>query len=970
MPDSQTDRWRRADEVFEAALDLPPVERPAYLDEACGDDAELRALVERLLASSEEETRSLHPGGALDNPLWGEVARELAGEEGEEESPSGRVIGRYRILEEIGRGGMAVVYLAERADGQFEQKVALKRIKQGVDTDEVVMRFDQERQILALARHPNIGQLLDGGVDDDGRPYFVMEHVEGRPIDDYCDERKLSVPERLRLFIQVARAVSYAHRNLVVHRDLKPSNILVSDEGVVKLLDFGIAKLLDSEAAPGAMPLTRTDARPMTPVYASPEQIQGDPVTTASDIYQLGLLLYEMLSGCYPYKLAERSPHEAVRAICETDPTRPSNAVLAAAGHSPPISGEAPPTAEAIGRARRTSPDRLRRELSGDLDNIVLMTLRKEPERRYGSVAQLVEDIERYLDGRPVKARPNTFTYRTGKLVRRHRVAVATAAAALALIVTLVVFYTVRLTRERDRARVAAAEATQVADFLRSLFEISAPTRSLGEQVPARRLLDRGAERIDQELAGQPEVQASMMTLMGEVYRELALFDEAEPLLERAVELQRSEDGNPDDLAHSLTSLAVLRAGQGKYDEARDLVEQALALRREHLPADDPELGRTLETLGRIALSQGSYEEALEIQEQARRILAAGAPPEDPTSGLSWMSSGQALLALQRYDEAEKTLRTALSSLEPSQGPDHPYVAEVRRLLGTVLRHLGRDVEAEEQLRLALPALEQSYGADHPKVADGLDLLGGVLSSLDRMDEAIEARERAAAIYEDVYGPEHPVLASVLNNLGRMYQKEHRYSEARDLYQRSAKIIEASLGADHLNILTPLRNLATLAYQSGELDEAAALFERVRLGYEKSFGPRTPYLVFPLYRLATIRLDRGDPEGAEPLLRQVLELGRNEGTSRFPQIVRPRIDLGRCLTQLGRYAEAEEILQLNIEEGDLDYGSALRTHEALAKLYDTWGRPREAAAHRAEMETLRQENSEDDSQRRDDSPDG
>jgi serine/threonine protein kinase len=331
MTSPTDDRRRRADRVFEVALDLTPEERVPYLDEACVGDAELRTLVERLLRSADEETGSLGPSGGLPSSLWSKVAKELEGGDGDDggDSPAGTVIGRYRILHEIGRGGMAVVYLAERADGQFEQKVALKRIKRGVDTDEVLLRFDQERQILALARHPNLAQLLDGGVDDDGRPYFVMEYVEGRPIDRYCDEETLSVSDRLRLFLQVARAVSYAHRNLVVHRDLKPSNILVTDDGpdsegnVVKLLDFGIAKLLDADATPGATPLTRTWARPMTPVYASPEQIRGEPVTTASDIYQLGLLLYELLSGCYPYKLAERNPGEAVRAICETEPTRP-----------------------------------------------------------------------------------------------------------------------------------------------------------------------------------------------------------------------------------------------------------------------------------------------------------------------------------------------------------------------------------------------------------------------------------------------------------------------------------------------------------------------------------------------------------------------------------------------------------------------------------------------------------------------
>ncbi len=319
-----------ADRIFAAALDLTPDERPGYLDGACGGDRELRALVDRLIAATEIEETHLMPGGGIQGPLWDGLMHDL--ETGEEEpikddtTPIGTVIGRYRLVREIGRGGMAVVYLAERADGQFRQKVALKRIQQGIDTDDAIQRFDQERQILALARHPHIAQLLDGGVGPGGRPYFVMEHVDGQPIDRYCDEHRLSVTERLGLFLQVARAVEYAHRNLVIHRDIKPSNILVTADGHAKLLDFGIAKLIDAEAAAGQAPVTRSFARLMTPVYASPEQVGGDPVTTASDVYQLGLLLYQLLTGRWPYRLTERQPMAVVRAICEDEPTRPSTA--------------------------------------------------------------------------------------------------------------------------------------------------------------------------------------------------------------------------------------------------------------------------------------------------------------------------------------------------------------------------------------------------------------------------------------------------------------------------------------------------------------------------------------------------------------------------------------------------------------------------------------------------------------------
>jgi serine/threonine-protein kinase len=513
------------------------VQRAPFLDRACGGDPQLRGLVERLISAAEIEDPEFKSGGALRGPLGDRIRDELA----EEESLAGTMVGRYRIVRELGRGGMAVVYLAERADGQFRQEVALKLLQSGLAASHVARRFGRERQILAQARHPGVARLLDGGTGPGGRPYLVMEYVEGRPIDRYCDEERLAVGARLQLFLQVARAVEDAHRSLVVHRDIKPSNILVTADGHTKLLDFGIAKLLDPEATSGDAPVSGSAIRLMTPAYASPEQVRGDPVTTASDIYQLGLLLYLLLTGRFPYDLGDGDAAERMRAIVQCEPVRPSAAVASAEGFAPP--GQEPRTPGEIAHARGTTPVRLRRALSGDLDAILLTALCKEPEQRYGSVAQLISDIERHLEGRTIAARPETWAYRTGKLVRRHAAVFVTAAVAVALVLALGFLYTARLAGERDRARQEAAREARVSDFLRTLFVVPP---GVGPLTP-RQALDRAVARVDLELEDQPDLQADLLALLSGMYRDLSLPTEARSLLERSEALRRSAKGKNRD---------------------------------------------------------------------------------------------------------------------------------------------------------------------------------------------------------------------------------------------------------------------------------------------------------------------------------------------------------------------------------------------------------------------------------------
>lgn len=393
LMDLTDDRWRIADRLFDFALDMTPAKRRAYLDEACGDDAELRELVERLLGDAETEVSHITPGGGLGGPLWNGLAHEL---HPEQETPLGTRLGRYEIVRELGRGGMAEVFLAKAHDQASPRWVALKIIRLGFDTDELLGRFDRERQILDRIRHPNIAQLYEGGAGPDGRPYLAMEYVEGHSIERYADAVTLSVEERLRLFVQVSRAVEHAHGNRVIHRDIKPSNILVTSQGQVKLLDFGIARLLEgADLSQGAMPLTQSHSRLMTPAYASPELIQSARVTVASDIYQLGLLLYLLLTGRWPYPVFRRPPGDVVGMVCYREARPPSDAVADPNASRPPEGGTETP--DNLAAARHSSAPRLHLTLAGRLDKIVLGALKKDPADRYRTVGQFIDDIEGYL---------------------------------------------------------------------------------------------------------------------------------------------------------------------------------------------------------------------------------------------------------------------------------------------------------------------------------------------------------------------------------------------------------------------------------------------------------------------------------------------------------------------------------------------------------------------------------------------
>ncbi len=784
-----------------------------------------------------------------------------------------RRVGAYRILGEIGHGGMGTVYLAERADDQYRKRVAIKTIR-GFGSEDVLRRFRRERQVLAALEHPNIARLFDGGTTDDGLPYFVMEYVEGKPIDAFCDERRLPVRERLRIFRQVCAAVEHAHRNLVVHRDLKPGNILVDPQGTPKLLDFGIAKLLDLDV-PGDATAT---ALAMTPQYASPEQTRGQPITTATDVYSLGVVLYELLTGHQPYGREARSSLELLRAVCEEEPERPSTSVGRTERRPLPDGGTRVTTPESAAGTREGTPERLRRRLRGDLDNIVLAALRKEQERRYRSVEALSEDIRRYLEGRPVTAHRPTVFYRASKFARRNALVVGAAAAVFLLTVGFAVVTRVqagRIAQARDRASREAATSRRVSDFLVHLFTISDPGESRGSSVTARELLDRSVRDIEGRLSDEPTVKGTLLYTMGLVYDGLGLGPQALDLARKSVEQLRSAP-QPDEAAigRALVQLAMIRYHLGQYEEADPVYREALALQERALGPNHADVARTLDDLGVFYQDAG------------------------------------------KYDEAEPLHRRALAILEKTTGPRSRDVAATLANLANLANVRGRYAEAEGLQRRALDIQENLLGPDHPEVCSGLNNLATIAFNLEKYDVAGELFGRVVATYERTEGPAHPDVGIALNNVANVAQVRGEFRTAEASLRRALAVFGAAGVPEHPNALVALSNLATVCRDTGRYAEAETTQRRALEADRRNLGPDHPNVAFDLHRLAGILTESGRASEAEPLQRHALEVLENALGPEHPTHALALMALGDVCRARGRLDEAERL-----------YSGALRTSE-------------------------------------------
>jgi serine/threonine protein kinase len=731
----------------------------------------------------------------------------------------GNRIGPYRVLRTLGAGGMGEVFLAERADAQFEQLVAIKVVHGGALAVSMHSRLKLERQILAQLDHPNIAHLLDGGALPDGSAYIVMEYIDGVAIDVFCDSHRLDLTARLKLFQTVCAAVHYAHQNLIVHRDLKPSNILVTAAAVPKLLDFGIAKLLDDrQAARHTLAVTQADIRIMTPDHASPEQIRGQAITTSSDVYVLGVLLYKLLCGTSPFFISSMRLSEIERAICEKDPLPPGETVS--------------DSAESVAEARGTNPKRLRRALDGDLNNIVLMAMRKEPERRYGSAEQLSADIQRYLDGMPVIARRDTVSYRTSKFVKRHWLPVSAGAAATFMIVAFSIttyLQSVRIAAERDRAahqRELAeherARAEEVSSFLVNLFKLSDPKENRGNQVTARELLDSGAKRLQKGLQDQPETKAALLSTVGTVYDSLGQFQDALPLLSESLKLQaQSQDRSRVD---TLLELGRARIGAGDLPGAEAPLQEALHTAQRDAGATSIQTGRALWSLGMLRFGQGRNAEAKDLYVRSLRILQDGRAPQTDVSVVLG-DLAQVYVLEQQWSLAKRTQEQALEIDRRVLGDDDPRVAYRLNNLAIIAQNMG-DLKLAETLYLdALKRQQHIYGDRHPETASAKGNYGLLLQREGRLSEAEPLLRNALETRLSLNGPNHFMVGYYRVSLAILLHDKGDLAASEDQFRQALAIYDKSLPADHQYRAALLMHFARLLVDRNKYAEALARSE-------------------------------------------------------------------------------------------------------------------------------------------------
>ncbi len=881
--------FKKIQEIVQAATKLSPEARTAFINTQCNDDETLRQEVESRLTLHDKATAIIESNTDSDTTM-------LMGARQFEDEMSGKRIGAYEVIGELGRGGMGAVYLATRADEQYEKQVAIKIVQRGMENNFVINRFRQERQILAHLDHPNIARLLDGGTTEDGLPYFVMEYVEGSPITTYCDENGLTTLDRLKLFREVCSAVQYAHQNLVVHRDIKPGNILVTPQGTPKLLDFGIAKLLAPELAFQA-DVTANVARLMTPAYASPEQAKGEPITTASDIYSLGVLLYQLLTGHRPYEVTNSSPLEMVRVICEQEPSKPSTVVnrsVTAMNQNEQTDARRAP--EYVSKLRDAQPAKLRRQLEGDLDNIILKALRKEPERRYSSVEKFSDDIRRHLEGRPISARPDTFSYRAGKFIQRHQAGViaATVVTILLLAATAVAIWQARLARnERDKAEHRFNQVRKLANAV--LFDYHDGIEKLPGSTPMRERMVRDAleylDNLSQESAGDPTLRRELASayekvglVQGNPFKASfgdytgALVSQRKALAIREslfVADSQSIDGRRQ-LAKSYSYTGDLLKVTGEsaealtqYRKAQELYEAVAAA----APTDTEirrELGIIYTRIGRYWQANNDIGAAFENHRKALAIAQelSAAQTDDPEivrdMALAHMYMGDALEGMGKLAEALDHRRKALAITERLSAAD-PNNAQAFRDVGVMMQRLadtlsetGDHQSALDYNQKALKMDEKLSAADPTNAQVRRDLvadyqkIGKMLLALGNRDGALEQQRKALAIAEALAAadPSNNEARSDLSNsyykIGDVLMAKNDLRGALQSYRQSLAIDEALAAADPENAdakLTAAEShliISDILLKLGEVQEAVNDLNKARETYEAMVTPETP----------------------------------------------------------------------------------------------------------------------------------
>jgi eukaryotic-like serine/threonine-protein kinase len=783
-----------------------------------------------------------------------------------------RQIGPYRLLQVLGEGGMGEVWLAEQTT-PLHRTVALKLIKAGMDTKAVVARFETERQALALMDHPNIARVFDAGSTVEGRPYFVMEYVPGIPITEYCDKHRLTIKERLELFMQVCGGVQHAHQKAIIHRDLKPSNVLVLEQdnkAVPKIIDFGLAKATAQRLTDKTM-YTELGMMLGTPAYMSPEQAdqREQNIDTRTDVYSLGVLLYQLLVGALPFeaKALQAAGLEAIlRVIREQDPPKPSTKIRAM--------GE---VSNASAENRKEEPRSFARHLQGELDWITMKALEKDRVRRYGTPSDLSSDISRYLRREPVVAGPATAGYRIRKYVVRHRIALGAAAGMLILLTGFTVTQAVqlhRITLERDRATRERDRATRITDFMTGIFKVSDPSEARGNTITAREILDKASADVDTGLTKDPELQAQMMGVMAKVYSGLGLYSRAQPLDTRALEIRRAVLGaeHPDTLK-SMNSLAGLLYLEGHYPEAEKLYRETLDIGRRVLHPEQRDILGITTNLALVLDKEGRYTEAEKLDRETLDIEGRVLGPEHPDTLRTRSGMAAVLVHEGHYAEAEKLDRETLDIQRRLVGPEHPKTLEAMNNLGTVLYYEGRHADAEKLDRETIDIRRRVLGPEHPDTLAAMNNLAVILDDDGHYAEAEKLDRELLEIRRRTLGPQNPDTLSTMNNLGNVLIDEGHYAQAEQLDRQTLEIRRRILGPEHPDTLGSMDNLSNVLTEEARYAEAEELNRQTLEIRRRVFGPDSPGAAFSLYSMACTAAHRGQREEALSRLREAVDHG-------------------------------------------------------------------------------------------------